>query len=73
MDKFLELPTPPPRLSHKEIENLNKLVISKVIGSQNSLQKNFWVQLMASLMNTTRYLDKKEHQSSSKSVKRFKR
>lgn len=72
MDKFLELQTPP-RLSHKEIENLNKLIISKVIGSQNSLQKNFWVQLMASLMNTTRYLDKKEHQSSSKSVKRFKR
>ena len=32
MDKFLELQTLP-RLSHKEIENLNRLITSKVIGS----------------------------------------
>ena len=55
MDKLLQILT---RLSHKEIETLNKLTASKVIGSliKTPPQKHLWTQLMASLVNPTRPL-----------------
>ena len=57
MDKMLELQILP-RLSHKEIETLNRLTASKVIGSliKTPPQKNLWTKLMASLVNPTRPL-----------------
>lgn len=57
MDKMLELQILP-RLSHKEIETLNRLTASKVIGSliKTPPQTNLWTKLMASLVNPPRPL-----------------
>ena len=47
MDKMLELQILP-RLSHKEIETLNRLTASKVIGSliKTPPQTNLWTKLI---------------------------
>lgn len=56
MDKFLE--TELPRLNHKEIENLNRPVASKIESVIKNLPKNKVQDPMASLVNSSKHLKK---------------